>query len=163
MARPEPRWLDPDELQAWIALSRLAVSLPGALDTQLQRDSELSFFEYMVLAMLTEQPHYQIRMSELAALANGSLSRLSHVARRLESRGLIRREPDPTDGRFTIATITQSGLATVKAAAPGHVDEVRALVIDALTSAQLRQLRTIADRVLERVDPDSKTAPRVPE
>jgi hypothetical protein len=38
----------------------------------------------MVLTMLSEQPSRTMRMSDLAALTNGSLYRLSHVARRLE-------------------------------------------------------------------------------
>ena len=78
-----------------MSLARLMVKLPYALDSQLQRDSGLNYFEYMVLAALSDQPDHRMRMSDLAAFANGSVSRLSHVARRLEAQGLVRREPAP--------------------------------------------------------------------
>src|SRR4051794_9353298 len=96
-------WLDPDERLAWLSLCRLITKLPSALDTQLERDADLNFFEYLVMAVLSEQEDRTLRMSQLAALSNASLSRLSHVAKRLESRGYIQREPDPDDGRYTKA------------------------------------------------------------
>jgi DNA-binding MarR family transcriptional regulator len=112
--------------------------------------------------MLSEQPDLVLRMSQLAAVTNASLSRLSHVAKRLEGRGLMRREPDPQDGRCTNAILTQAGLDKVRRAAPGHVAEVRALVIDALTRTQLRQLRNANERILTRIDPEATTQPISP-
>jgi hypothetical protein len=55
--------------------------LPGAIDAQLQRDSGISFFEYLVLAALPESPGRCMRMSDLAQHVNGSVSRLSNVAK----------------------------------------------------------------------------------
>lgn len=153
MTEPDPLWLDPDERAAWLAVVGLMIQLPSALDSQLQRDSGLSFFEYMVVAMLAEQPDRSLRMSRLAAITNSSLSRLSHVARRLEGQGFIRREADVADGRFTNAILTDAGLAKVQAAAPGHVAAARSLVIDALTSSQLRELRTAGELILQRIHP----------
>src|SRR5512133_3424900 len=107
----------------------------------------------MVLAMLSERPSRIARMSELAALANGSLSRLSHVARRLEEQGYLTRRPCADDGRATEAVLTDAGWTKVVATAPGHVAAVRSLVFDALTPAQRGQLRTIGDRILGQVSP----------
>ena len=115
-----PDWLSEDELETWHALNLLIARLPAVLGEQLQRDSSLSLVEYYVLAGLSDQPDRTIRMSTLAALANSELSRLSHLVRRLERRGLVRREPDPTDGRFTHAILTDEGLAHLEGAAPGH-------------------------------------------
>ncbi len=151
---PAPKWLDPEERLVWLALNRVVTRLPSALDAQLERDAGLNYFEYLVLAMLSEQADRTLRMSELAATINASLSRLSHIAKRLEGRDLLRREPDPDDGRCTRAVLTDAGLATVVAAAPAHVATVRALVIDALTPAQLRDFGTANRRILDRVDPD---------
>ena len=64
----------------------------------------------------------------------------------------MRREPDPTDGRFTNATLTDSGFQTLAEAAPGHVAHVRTLIIDALSPEQLRRLGRDADRVMSRID-----------
>jgi DNA-binding MarR family transcriptional regulator len=134
------RWLDKDQEAAWRALATVLVKLPWALECQLQRDAGLSFIEYHALARLSEDPHHTVRMSTLAALTNASLSRLSHLMTRLESRGLVRRQPDPDDGRFTNAILTKAGYAKLVASAPAHVATVRSLVIDALSAAELKQL-----------------------
>ena len=152
----EPRWLDAEERAAWLALMSVLIKLPAALDAQLQRDCGLSHFEYTVLAGLSESPGRSLRMSVLAALADGSLPRLSQVIGRLERRGLVRRTPDPEDGRFTLAVLTDDGLATVVEAAPGHVEMVRSLVFDPLTKPQPRQLRDICTRVMRAIDPGAR-------
>jgi DNA-binding MarR family transcriptional regulator len=152
----EPRWLSDDEHRAWTALGSVVVRLDAALDAQLRRDSGLSHFEYAVLAALSGAPDLTLRMSELAALAEGSLSRLSQVVARLENRGWVRRSPDPADGRYTLATLTPGGGEKVAAAAPGHVREVRRLVFDSLTRAQVQQLTTIGQRIARAIDPQDR-------
>jgi DNA-binding MarR family transcriptional regulator len=107
-----------------VAIAQVMVKLPWALECQLQQDAGLSF-EYHVLARLSEDPQHTLRMSELAMLTNASLSRLSHLVKRLESRGLVRREAYPADGRFTNAIMTKAGHKLLVASAPGHVANVR--------------------------------------
>jgi DNA-binding MarR family transcriptional regulator len=154
-----PRWLTPGELDAWLPLGGLLLRLPAALDTQMQRDSGLSHFEYLVLASLSEAPERTRRMSALAALANGSLSRLSHVVKRLEARGWVERRPCPGDGRYTNAVLTEAGWDKVVASAPGHVEAVRTLILDALTPGELEQLGAMARRILGRLEGgDSRAA-----
>jgi DNA-binding MarR family transcriptional regulator len=155
----EPRWLDGEERAAWLGLVRLMTKLPPALDAQLQRDAGVSFFEYSVLAMLSEQPDRTLRMSHLATLTTASLSRLSHVAKRLEAHGLMRRALDPGDGRCTNAILTDAGLELVTRTAPAHVTEVRELVIDAVPPALLRQLRLASESILAQLDPQGATKP----
>lgn len=153
MTTEDPRWLSPDELRAWLPLGGLLLKLPAALDAQMQRDSGLSHFEYLVLANLSEAPGRTRRMSALAALANGSLSRLSHVVKRLEARGWVERRACPADGRYTNAVLTEAGWQKVLASAPGHVEAVRTLVLDALSTAELEQFGALARRLLERLEP----------
>jgi DNA-binding MarR family transcriptional regulator len=148
----EPRWLDEDEQRAWRQLAGLFTVLPAALDAQLQRDAGLTHFEYGVMSALSEAPGRTLRMGCLAGLANGSLSRLSHVAGRLEKKGWLTRRPDPDNGRYTLATLTDDGWDQVVAAAPGHVGAVRRVVFDALTPEQVDQLREIGARVLRSVE-----------
>jgi DNA-binding MarR family transcriptional regulator len=147
-ALQDPRWLDAEEAEAWRALASVLVRLPAALDAQLRRDAGITHFEYQVLALLSEAPGRTQRMSELATLAEGSLPRLSQVVARLEQRGWVRRSPDPADGRYTLAILTDQGRAKVAQAAPGHVQEVRRLVLDPLTNTQTRQLREISRRIM---------------
>src|ERR1700722_764501 len=134
------KWLTAEELNSWLSGVRLMTWLPWSIDQQLQRDSKLGMIEYQVLAMLSESPDRTRRISWLAEVTNSSLSRLSRVVTRLESRGLVRRELDSTDGRFTNAILTTDGLQAVAEAAPGHVAHVRSLVIDVLSPEQLRRL-----------------------
>lgn len=149
-------WLDDEERRAFLALMSMTMRLEPTLDSQLRRDAGLSHFEYSVLANLSEAEEGTRRMSELAWLSAGSLPRLSQVVTRLERRGLVRRTPDPTDGRYTLAVLTDAGRETVVAAAPGHVAEVRRVVLDPLTRAQVRQLAAIGRRVMGVIDPDDR-------
>ncbi len=146
------KWLTAAQLDSWLAVVRLISWLPWSIDQQLRRDSNLLMVEYQVLAILSETPERTMRMSSLAALTNASLSRLSHLFNRLEGRGLVRREPDLTDGRFTNAILTEQGFQILAEAAPGHVAHVRSLVIDVLSAEQLRRLGQAADRILSRID-----------
>lgn len=145
-------WLNPAEGAAWRQFARLISKLPAALEQQLQRDAGLSHFEYIVLSHLSGAPERTLRMSALAEIANGSLSRLSHAVARLEGRGWMRREPCPENGRYTNAILTDDGYDKVVATAPGHVRAVRELVIDALNPAQLQQLREIGECIMARIE-----------
>jgi DNA-binding MarR family transcriptional regulator len=145
-------WLSSGELDSWMAVVRLMTRLPWAIDTQLQRDADLSMVEYMALAMLSEAPEWTLRMSALAEHTSTSLSRLSHMVKRLESRGYVRREPDPADGRFTNAILLPAGMAKLESAAPAHVAYVRHLVVDNLSGERLRRLGQDAERILQRID-----------
>ena len=149
----EPRWLTPEQLCAWKKLIAVVELLPGTLESQLQRDSGLSHFEYFTLAMLSEAPDRTLRMTSLAAQTNATLARLSHVVTRLEKRGLVRREACAEDRRATNAILTPAGWTTVEAAAPGHVATVLATVIDPLTSTDVADLDRIMGRILDVLDP----------
>ncbi len=149
---PDVKWLTAEELDSWLSVVRLMTWLPWSIDQQLQRDSKLGMVDYQVLAMLSESPQRTMRLSSLAEVTNASLSRLSRVVTRLEKRGLVRREPDAADGRFTKAILCEEGLQTLAEAAPRHVAHVRSLVIDVLSPEQLRRLGRDADRIMARVD-----------
>jgi DNA-binding MarR family transcriptional regulator len=145
--------LNQGERAAWVRLAAVLELLPGVLDAQLRRDADLMHFEYFVLAMLSEAPERTLRMSALAAQTNSTLPRLSHVVRRLEDRGFVQRAPYPGDARATNARLTDAGWRKVRQAAPGHVANVRAHVIDALTAEQVDQLAAVTEAILGRLDP----------
>ncbi|MET8004579.1 MarR family winged helix-turn-helix transcriptional regulator [Nonomuraea glycinis] len=155
----EPRWLSPDEADAWISLAWLMIKLPGEFDAQLQRDSGISLFEYLVLAALSMSPDRCMGMSDLAQHVNGSVSRLSNVAKRLEQRGWITRAPSTGNGRYIEATLTEAGIAVVAQAAPGHVETVRRYVFDALGADQVTGLRDIGRQIAAQVGRDRTGSP----
>jgi len=145
-------WLSPAELSSWLSIVRLITRLPWAIDGQLQHDAELSMVEYMTMAILVKSPERTLRMSELAEETSVSLSRLSHLVKRLEARGYVRREPDPADGRFTNAVLLPAGIRKMESAAPDHVAYVRHLVVDNMSAERLRRLGQDAERILQRID-----------
>ncbi|MFK0251116.1 MarR family winged helix-turn-helix transcriptional regulator [Amycolatopsis azurea] len=152
-ATPDPDealWLTPAEKEAWTGLVSLVLLLPGRLESPLQRDAGLTLFEYLTLSHISEAPERRLRMSELAYLANGSLSRLSNVVKRFEQRGWVERTPDPADGRYTLARLTDDGYDVVVAAAPTHVRSVRDLVLEPLTAEDQEALARIAAKLRTR-------------
>lgn len=149
-----PRWLPPEQTEAWIALASTVVWLPAALDAQPQRDAAISYVEYLVLSWLSMSPRHTARMSDIASAANVRPSHLSRIATRLEGHGWMRRAPDPDDGRTTLAILTDAGWDKVVATAPGHVAEVQRIVFDDLAPAQVRQLQQITERIVTAAKPD---------
>ncbi|MDX3713253.1 MarR family winged helix-turn-helix transcriptional regulator [Streptomyces europaeiscabiei] len=143
------RWLNEEELHAWMALVGMVTKLPAALDRQLQRDAGLTHFEYQVLVGLARAPERTLRISELADFTGGQLPRLSQVATRMERRGWLTRRPDPTDGRYTLACLTAAGTEKLEVSAPGHVAAVRRLIFDSLSPTQVRQMAQIARRIAQ--------------
>lgn len=132
----------------------MLMSVPPAIDAQLKRDSGLNFFEYSILSQLSAAPGRRMQMTRLAQMAGGSLSRLSHAASRLEERALVRRHVVTDESRCTELALTESGMAFLVAAAPGHVREARRLVFDVLTPEQVEQVRDIAQAITAAASPE---------
>ncbi len=145
-------WLDADQQAAWLKLAGVMLKLGPALDSQLQRDSDLTHFDYLCLAMLSEAEDRTLRMSDLAGQANASLSRLSHVVTKLERRGWVCREPCPHSKRVTLVRLTEDGMAVLVEAAPGHVETVRRLVFEGLSRTDVRALERIAGGIVARIE-----------
>src|SRR5579872_5942510 len=101
----DPRWLDPEQMEAWLALVSVLHTLIPALDASMQCAAGMTLYDYLVLAALSDSPDQTRRLSDLAMITNGSLPRLSQVVTKLERRGWVKRRPDPNDGRITLAVL----------------------------------------------------------
>jgi DNA-binding MarR family transcriptional regulator len=150
-AMSEDRWLTDEEQHAWRNLIAVVELLSRRLDTQLQRESQLSHFEYYVLGMLSEAPEATLRMTALAGQTSSTLPRLSHVVSRLEQRGYVTRSPCASDRRATNASLTEDGWAKVLAAAPGHARTVVNEVLEPLRGRDVADLDRIMGRILGRL------------
>jgi len=157
--QPSHHPLSAENLQTWSAVATLLERLPVALDAQLQRDSGLTHFEHGILFALDSAPERTLRLSTLAGYANSTLSRLSRAISRLEAKGLVRRQVDPTDGRFTLGILTDEGHEAIVESTPGHHALVQRLVFDALTAAQARQLGEASRRISAAIGPDATWSP----
>jgi len=148
----EVRWLDEREQRAWRGLMNLQAQLGAHLRRSLVRDSGLSDADYEVLVHLSEAPDDRLRIFELVRALQWEKSRLSHQLRRMEQRGLLERSECPTDGRGAFVSLTPEGRASIVAAAPRHVAEVRRHFVDVLTPDQLDAMAEISDAVLTSLE-----------
>ncbi|MFC1403583.1 MULTISPECIES: MarR family winged helix-turn-helix transcriptional regulator [Streptacidiphilus] len=147
----EPRWLNDTEQHAWRSFLRMQAQLTTRLGRELQAESDLSIADYDVLVHLTDLEGGRRRILELARELDWEKSRMSHHLARMAKRGLIAREECEADGRGAFIAITPQGQAAIEAAAPRHVETVRRLVFDALTSEQVAALGAVSDRILEQL------------
>lgn len=149
----EPRWLDDEQLQVWLDVVTVLVNLPPALDDALATHG-MNFFEYSVLAALSDAPDATMSMGSLAELSHSSPSRLSHATRRLCGRGWVRRARSCEDRRVTFVSLTDEGRQVMARAAPDHVASVRAAVFDAMDDATARDLGRGCAAIAAVVAPD---------
>jgi DNA-binding MarR family transcriptional regulator len=141
------RWLTPTEERAWRGYRRMRTLLDLQLARDLARDSGLSEPDFDVLSTLTEREDARWRAGDLAERLLWSTSRLTHHVKRMEGRGLVRRQPCDDDGRGAVLTLTDGGWSTLKAAAPLHVRSVRKQFIDLLTAEEIDCLAGISEKV----------------
>ena len=148
-------WLDDRQQQIWRAWIKLNRDLPAALGRQIQSRSDLSMADFEVLVNLTDVTEGRLRISELASEMNWERSRVSHHLQRMEARGLVARAGCPEDGRGSFVNITTAGRDAIERAAPGHVKDVRRLVIGALTDEELETLGALTDKLLAQLDAEA--------
>jgi DNA-binding MarR family transcriptional regulator len=146
-----PRWLDEREFRAWIGYRRMRALLDLQISRELAANQGLSEPDYDVLTSLAAAENRRIRLSEMAERMLWSKSRLSHHVTRMQQRGLVTRKECDSDGRGAFIVLTDEGMATLAAAAPGHVAAVREHLIDLLTEEQIRVLGDVADTVVEHL------------
>ena len=144
--------------RAWLALISTAELLPAALDAQLQRDSALTHYEFILLTVL--QRSGTMRLSDLAAATNATLPRASKVVSRLRERGLLERVESERDRRSVEIGLTRDGRRHLVRATPAHLDLVHELVLDHLDDEQLEALASALEPVLAALDPQARFGPR---
>ena len=100
----------------------------------------LLHIEYGLLAVLNMQSDRTLQLGRLAALAGMSPSRLTHRLRRLVERGLVERLASDEDGRIAYSRLTPAGAELVAEVSPAHFAQVRSMIFDRLTEAQVAAL-----------------------
>jgi DNA-binding MarR family transcriptional regulator len=152
------RWLDPLQERAWRSYRRMFTLLEGRLAAELTERTGLSMADYTVLSNLVEAEGRRWRITALADNMQWSQSRLSHQIRRMEERGLVKREDVAEDGRGSAVVLTRKGLEAIARAAPLHFEGVRTHMIDHLTTQQLSTLADIADAVVDHLHETTEPA-----
>ncbi|WP_104091415.1 MarR family winged helix-turn-helix transcriptional regulator [Arthrobacter sp. GMC3] len=143
----QTRWLSADEQAIWLELRDFVSGMPRVIDRQLNQDAGMSGGEYAVLAAVSEAPPEGVRSGDLARILEWEKSRVSHLLRRMEAKGVIGRCAASADGRGQEITLTPEGWDAVRRTAPGHVTMVRETIFDPLTPAELEQLRSSLQKI----------------
>ena len=163
----QTRWLDADEQHLWRAWIRAHTRMVARLDAELQAAHGLSFADYEVLVNLSEAPERSLRMAELAERLRLSPSGLTRRLDGLVGEGLVERRKCPSDGRGSLARLTDAGFACLEAAAPTHVAGVRRYFVDPLDPAQqvhlAESLQAIEDRLAQPPDNLAAACPPCPD
>jgi DNA-binding MarR family transcriptional regulator len=148
---PEPDAFTSEEFAAWRGLIRLRETVMREIDRRLRAEGLMSLADYGVLITLVTEPTLRLRMSELGARRLLTPSGITRVVIRLEHEGLVRREPDPADGRAFFAVLTKRGLERLRRAQVVHHATVRELYTGHLSGADLKQLARLYEKAMPGV------------
>jgi Transcriptional regulators len=148
---PEPDAFSEEEGRAWRGLIRLRETAMREIDRRLRQHDEVSLADYGVLITLVSAPQLRLRMTDLGAQRMLTQSGITRVVTRLEERGLIRREPDPSDGRGSLAALTRPGLEALRRAQVVHHATVREVFLERLTPRELDRLAQLYEKALPGV------------
>jgi DNA-binding MarR family transcriptional regulator len=138
----DPKWLDDDEMRAWRAYVETVVELNAALEADLTGHG-LTLGDYQVLVFLSEAEERAMRMCDLAARLQLSPSGLTRRLDGLVRSGLVERRPSETDRRVMLAVLTPKGIAAMEAAAPTHVESVRARIFDHIDRGDIAAIERV--------------------
>ncbi|MCK2220726.1 MarR family transcriptional regulator [Actinomadura sp. ATCC 31491] len=142
----DTRWLDATEMAAWSAFLSTAHLLERRIEEQLKAAAGLTHPQYEILVRLAGSPGRQLRMTELARSCVVSKSALTYQITQLEKAGLVERATCPSDERGVLAVLTEAGLSCLERVAPGHLEVVRAYLIDRLSREELHTVSTAMQR-----------------
>lgn len=127
-------------MAAWRAFVSASHLLERRIEEQLKAAAGLTHPQYEILVRLSDAPEHQMRMTELARGVVVSKSALTYQITQLEKAGLVERATCPSDDRGVLAVLTEAGLRCLEKVSPGHLEVVRAYLIDRLSREELRTM-----------------------
>lgn len=135
----------------WENYQRLRLRLTERINRELSTKTGLSEADYEILTALTEAPDESVRALSLRCGLEWEKSRLSHQLKRMEARGLVRREECVEDNRGTVIRMTDLGRQLAADARQHYEEAIQRYVVDALTPDQMDSLGVIADAILAKL------------
>ncbi|MDH2423903.1 MarR family transcriptional regulator [Sphaerisporangium sp. TRM90804] len=133
--------------RAWSALTAAHALITERLGTALTRACGLSINEFEVLLRLEQAEPPELRPADLLPAVRLTQPSLSRMIIRLEQQGLLRREPDPADGRGVLVAITDAGRELFRRAVPVHSRTIQDALLDQLSPAEHDSLTAMLDRI----------------
>jgi DNA-binding MarR family transcriptional regulator len=134
-------------MRAVTSIMRAQQILIAGLDAAL-RPFGLTFSRYEALVLLTFSSSGALPLSKIGERLQVHATSVTNVVDRLEAAGLVRREPNPRDGRGTLAVITDEGRQVAdRATRQLHLNQFG---LQGVAEDDLRRLFTVLRRL--RID-----------
>jgi DNA-binding MarR family transcriptional regulator len=118
------------EERVWRDVARFLSVASRLLDEDLRKGANISLSEYAVLLHLSEAESRQLRVLELADLADLSGSRMTRLIEELAKGGFVVKTRNQEDARGTDVRITDAGLTRLRDAYPVHLASVRSRILN---------------------------------
>lgn len=135
---------------AWGSLLQVHAAVVPALDRRLQSQVGLPLSWYDVLLELAAAPDRRLRMTDLSQRVVLSRTRVSRLVDEMCRSGLVAREDHPTDARSAYASLTDTGLARYRQAAPVYLAGIEEQFSGSLSDRELQRVAAALQKVLSR-------------
>ena len=139
-------------VRSWEALLRVHAALVPILAGEVEEATGLPLPWYDVLIELNSAPGRQLRMQDLGERVVLSRTRVSRIVDDMIQQRLVIKDPDPTDGRATLATITPEGRRALRRAAPVYLNGIKRHFSSHLELNELNTIQAGLHRILARYD-----------
>ncbi|GAB2980787.1 homoprotocatechuate degradation operon regulator HpaR [Streptomyces pseudoechinosporeus] len=138
-----------EQMAAVANIYRAAAAVRQHFENSVLRDSELTWTGFVVLWVVWIWGDMETRyVAEEAGISKGTLT---GVARTLESRGLVKREAHPSDGRRVLLGLTEEGEQLMERLFPEFNAE-EAFVAEQLTDAECRSVADALRKIVVQVE-----------
>ncbi|WP_235510885.1 MarR family winged helix-turn-helix transcriptional regulator [Curtobacterium sp. Leaf261] len=131
---------------AWESLFRAQVTVMRTLNADFP-SAEISFNEYDVCFNLSKQPGRRLRMRDLTGHLLLTQPSISRLVERLAARGIVDKQPDPTDARGVIVALTAHGFDLYRRVAVQHASTIADQLGAGLDDDELRTLTTLCRKL----------------
>ncbi|MEO7911238.1 MAG: MarR family transcriptional regulator [Roseiflexaceae bacterium] len=132
----------------WLRVLQASTRVTQRIEHVLETRCDLSLAWYEVLFRLTSTLDGRLRMQDLARAVWLSNSGLTRLVSKMETVGLVERQLDLTDRRFTYAVITAAGKQAHQRAHPIYLHAVTEYFSRHLTADDAETLRRILEQVI---------------
>ena len=132
-----------DQAELIDAIVRTSFVITAVL-SKIAAGHQLSLTQLRVLAILRDR---QGAMRDLAAYLGLDKSTISGLVDRAEKRGLLRRTPNPSDGRGVDVALTEEGMVLAELGA-AEVAQALSPMTSRLTRPEARRLTNLLERML---------------
>ena len=145
------QWLTPQEMTAWRAFIAVSNDMWRVVDRDLALH-DLDSGDFQLLAMVSESPNQRSRLCDLADELRLTRSGLTRRMEGVLKKKLVARVQSTEDGRVAYAQMTSRGMDALKVIAPEHLETVRRIMFNHLTSTEVKSLASGLSKVAEHLE-----------